>query len=245
MRFAWILLLAACAATDRPDESGTLLRRANAAARAGDWTAALEALEQASLAEPDDVRVTLRLAETALRAFGDVVRAENLYESLDDEFRARKLHGVGLCALWRGEEERALELWRASIRERPTTAAARDLAARLLARGEPADDALDLVETLSGDTLRSRLLLAAAGRLPAPDRLPATRDFGVERARLLGPGMARREIEEYVEWATATSAAKKAYLAVLEGDLALKRNPEDRREVKEAASKQAEAGGDS
>jgi hypothetical protein len=198
---------------------------ADEAAARSDWPAARVALERASLDYPRDPVVLLRLAWIDLEAFGEVQRAQERYERLPREYRAHALHGLGRCALWRGDEERALAFFRDSLASAPTAPCARDLALRLLARGEPTGDALDLVESTSGGALRSRLLLAAAGRAPAPPRLPDGWTYALERARLKPLPEARPEVDLYLERACATAAAREAMKRVLEGDPALCRNP--------------------
>jgi hypothetical protein len=178
-----------------------------------------------SLDYPDDPAVSLRLARVELEAFGEVARAEERYARLPDGFRDHALHGLGRCALWRGDEEHALDLFRESLASKPTAACARDLAVRLMARGEPADEALDLVERTSGGTLRSRLLLAAAGRLPPPPRLPEEWTYALERARLKPLPEARAEVDLYLGRACATDGAREKMARVLDGDFALCRNP--------------------
>ena len=80
------------------------------------------------------------------------------------------------------------------------------------------------VEETSGATLRSKLLLAAAGRLPAPARLPEGWPYALERARLKPLDEARAEVDLYLDRATATPAAREAMARVLAGDPALCRN---------------------
>jgi tetratricopeptide (TPR) repeat protein len=219
-----LLLLTACKS---PPEAApqSVIGAADEAGTRSDWPAARAALERASLDYPDDPVLLLRLARIDLEAFGDVERAQERYERLPREYRAHALHGLGRCALWRGDEERALACFRDSLATKPTAACARDLALRLLARGEPAADALDLVESTSGDTLRSRLLLAAAGRLPVPPRLPEGWTFALERARLKPLPEARPEVDLHLDRACATPAAREAMDRVLAGDPALCRNP--------------------
>lgn len=223
---ASLLLLVAVAACRTPPEAApaAVLAEADGAAVRSDWAAARGALERAALDYADDPALSLRLARIELEAFGDVARAEQRYERLPPEFRARALHGLGRCALWRGDDEHALDLFRESLANKPTAACARDLAVRLLARGEPADEALDLVEATSGVTLRSRLLLAAAGRLPRPERLPEEWTYALERARLEPLPEARAEVDLYLGRACATAEAREAMGRVLEGDFALCRN---------------------
>jgi len=223
---AHLLLLATLAACKTPPEAApqSLIAQADDAAVRSEWTAARSALERASIDYPDDPVISLRLAWIELEAFGDVEGAEKRYERLLRDVRADALHGLGRCALWRGDEEHALDLFRESLATAPTAACARDLAIRLLARGDPADEALDLVETTSGSTLRSRLLLAAAGRLPKPARLPEGWTYALERARLEPLPAARTEVDLYLDRACATPGAREAMNRVLAGDLALCRN---------------------
>jgi tetratricopeptide (TPR) repeat protein len=218
-----LVLLAACAAPPPPGPPDFAIVEADEAAAHSDWAQARRALEEAAFDRPDDPVVALRLARMELEAFAEVDRAQRRYERLPRELRARALHGLGRCALWRGDEEHALALFRDSLREKPTTACAKDLALRLLARGEPADEALDLVVALSGDTLRSRLLLAAAGRAPRPERLPEGWTYALERARLVPLEAARAEVDLYLERACATEAAREAMARVLALDPALRR----------------------
>jgi Tfp pilus assembly protein PilF len=231
----WIALLAACAAPvpERADDLAIVLRRAAEASAVPDWPAARKALEEAVLLAPDDLDANLRLAETLLKAFGEIDAARRLYWRVRATSHARALHGLGLCALWEGDEERALQLFRASMDERPTAACARDLAVRLLARGEDAGTALDEVERTSGNTLRSGLLLAAAGRRPRPEVAPEGWFFGLERARLAPPAEAAAEVAAYVRVACATPRARDLMRAALQGDLALQRNPRPRNGVRE------------
>jgi len=219
-----LLLLAGC---KTPPEAvpQSVIGAADEAATRSDWPAARAAFERASLDYPDDPVLLLRLARIDLEAYGDVARAEGRYERLPRANRAHALHGLGRCALWRGDEARALDLFRASLAKRPTPGCARDLALRLLARGEPADDALDAVEATSGGTLRSRLLLAAAGRAPAPPLLPEGWTYALERARLKPLEEARAEVDLYLDRACATPSAREAMARVLAGDPALRRNP--------------------
>lgn len=226
MRAKLLLLLLPAAACKAPPEAApqSTIAQADEAAIRSDWTAARASLERASLDYPDDPVVSLRIARVDLEAFGDVARAEERYERLPRDLRARTLWGLGRCALWRGEEEHALDLFRESLAAKPTAACAKDLAVRLLARGDPADEALDLVEATSGETLRSRLLLAAAGRLPRPARLPEGWTYALERARLLPLGEARVEVDLYLDRACATPPAREAMDRVLKGDFALCRN---------------------
>lgn len=222
-----ILLLAALSACASPPEAAPAAAIADADGQAerSDWPAARAALERIQLDYPDDPVVILRAARIDLEAFGDVGRAQARYERLPKEMKARALHGLGRCALWKGDEEQALHLFRESLAEKPTADCAKDLAIRLLARGEPAGDALDIVEEISGNTLRSRLLLAAAGRVPAPSRLPAEWSYALERARLKPLPEARAEVDLYLGKACATAEAREAMARVLQGDLALRRPP--------------------
>jgi len=181
-------------------------------------------LEAVQIDYPADPVVQLRLARIELEAFGDVSSAEGRYQRLPKDLRARSLHGLGRCALWRGEEEHALDLFRESLATRPTAECARDLAVRLLARGEPAAEALDLVEATSSGALRSRLLLAAAGRLPKPAELPEGWTWALDRARLKPLPEARVEVELYLRHACADAQAREAMGRVLSGDPALRRN---------------------
>lgn len=231
----WLVLAAACAAPapSRPPDVDVLLRRAADAVAVPDWPAARRALEEAHLLAPADLDVNLRLGETLLRAYGEIDAARRIYWSVRGASRARALHGLGLCALWEADEERALELFAASLAERPTAACARDLAVRQLARGDDAAEALDLVEKTSGNTLRSGLLLAAAGRRPRPTTLPEGWSYGLERARLLPPAAAPAEVSRYVRAACASPQARRRMEAVLKGDFALRRNPTPRSEVKD------------
>jgi hypothetical protein len=224
MRRLAALLFAACASREPPPSAPPdLVARADEAAVRSDWITARRAFEEIAIDYPEDPTVTLRLARIQLEAFGDIRGAEALLERMDRRFRARSLHGLGRCALWRGDEERALDLFRESLKAKPAAECARDLAIRLLARGDPAGDALDVVEALSGATLRSSLLLAAAGRRPAPDPLPGGWAYALERARLRPLPEARREVALYLDRACATVAAREAMARVLEGDLALRR----------------------
>jgi hypothetical protein len=208
----------------RTPEHATLLRQAEEAEVRADWPAARGALEAALQAAPRDLDTTLRLAEVRLKAYGEIEEAERLFWGVRDRSRARALHGAGLCALWRGDEAAALRLFRQSLEERPTAACAVDLAARLLARGDDATAVLDALERVAGQTLRARLLLAAAGRAPAPPSLPQGWAYGLERARLLPPAEAAREVEAYLEKACATPRARDLLREVLRGDWALRRN---------------------
>ena len=224
---ASLVLLAALGACKSlpPAAPAAAIADADGAAERSDWPAARASLERVSIDYPDDPVVSLRIARIDLEAFGDIARAEARYERLPEDLKARALHGLGRCALWRGDEEHALDLFRESLAERPTADCARDLAVRLLARGEPADEALDLVEETSGGTLRSRLLLGAAGRLPPPPRLPEGWTYALERARLKPLPDARGEVDLYLGRACATDGAREAMARVLEGDFALCRNP--------------------
>jgi len=204
--------------------AGTFVAQADDEALRSDWAAARRTLEQGASMHPRDPVIALRLARLELEAYGNVARAETMYDRLPGDLRARGLHGLGRCALWRGDEARALDLFRASLDEKVTGACARDLALRLLARGEPADDALRLVEESSGGTLRSELLLAAAGRRPRPPRLPEGWTFALERARLKPLPEAAAEVGLYLRHACATAEAREAMRRVLEGDPALRRN---------------------
>lgn len=215
-----------------PRSPPDLVAAADEQATRSDWTGARRTLEETALDYPDDPVVALRLARIDLEAFGDIEAAETRYERLPREMRARALHGLGRCALWRGDEERALDLFRESLASKPTAACARDLAIRLLARGEPSGEALDLVEKTSGETLRSKLLLAAAGRLPRPEKLPEGWTYALERARLEPLAEARVEVDLYLGRACATAGAKEAMAKVLAGDLALCRNPSQAGAVK-------------
>ncbi|MHC4972983.1 MAG: tetratricopeptide repeat protein [Planctomycetota bacterium] len=230
-----LVLLAACATptASRPPEVDVLLRRAADAVAAPDWPAARGALEEAAHLAPADLDVNLRLAETLLKAYGEIDAARRLYWRVRHTSRARALHGLGLCALWEADEERALQLFEASLAERPTAACARDLAVRRLARGTDAGEALAQVEKTSGNTVRSGLLLAAAGRRPRPATLPEGWTYGLERARLAPLAEAPAEVSRYVSAACATPRARQLMEAVLEGDFALQRNPGPRREVKD------------
>jgi len=226
MRASLALLLALAACKTHPEAAPqSLIGPADEAATRSDWAAARGDFERALLDYPDDPVLILRLAWIDLEAFGDVQAAEERYQRLMKAQRALALHGLGRCALWRGDEDRALALFRESLAKEPTPQCARDLALRLLARGEPATDALDLVASTSGNTLRSRLLLAAAGRLPAPARLPEGWTYALERARLQPLPEARVEVDLYLDRACATPAAREAMARVLAGDPALCRNP--------------------
>jgi len=231
----WLALVAACSSPmpARSPEVDTLMRRAAEAVVEPDWPAARRALEEAALLAPDDSDVNLRLAETLLKAYGEIDAARRVYWRVRQASRARVLHGLGLCALWEGDEERALQLFSASLAERPTAACARDLAVRQLARGEDAGDALDSVERLSGNTVRSGMLLAAAGRRPRPATPPQGWAYGLERARLGSLAEAPAEVAAYVRAACATPRARQLMEVVLQGDFSLLRNPGQRSEVKD------------
>lgn len=233
--FPCLVLLAACAAPapSRPPDVDVLLRRAADAVAVPDWPAARRALEEAHYVVPADLDVNLRLAETLLKAYGEIDAARSLYWGVRRASRARALHGLGLCALWEGDEERALQLFAASLAERPTAACARDLAVRRLARGDDAGEALDLVGKTSGNTLRSGLLLAAAGRRPRPATLPEGWSYGLERARLMPLAEAPAEVALYLDAACAHPQARQRMEVVLKGDFALQRNPAPPSEVKE------------
>jgi tetratricopeptide (TPR) repeat protein len=220
-----LLLLTACKTPPVESAPQSLIGDADEAGTRSDWAAARTALERASLDYPHDPVLALRLARIDLEAYGDVDRAQERYERLPREYRAHALHGLGRCALWRGDEERALAFFRDSLASRPTAPCARDLALRLLARAEAADEALDLVESTSGDTLRSKLLLAAAGRLPVPHELPEGWTYALERARLKPLPDARPEVDVYLDRACATPEARAAMDRVFQGDPALCRNP--------------------
>lgn len=230
-----IALLAACAtqAPRRAEDVAIVMLRAADAVAKPDWPAARKALEEAVLLAPDDLDANLRLAETLLKAYGEIDAARRLYWKVRYTSHARALHGLGLCALWEGDEERALQLFQASLDERPTAACARDLAVRLLGRGEHAEDALDEVEKTSGNTVRSGLLLAAVGRRPRPEAPPEGWSFGLERARLAPPAEAPAEVAAYVRVAGASPRARELMEAVLDGDFALQRNPGDRTGVRD------------
>jgi Tfp pilus assembly protein PilF len=223
----WLALVAACStpAPQRAPDVAIVMRRAAEAYAVPDWPAAREALEEAALLAPGDLDVNLRLAETLLKAFGEIDAARRVYWRVREASHARALHGLGLCALWEGDEERALQLFQASLDESPTAACARDLAVRLLARGEDAGDALDLVERTSGNTVRSGMLLAAAGRRPRPATPPEGWSLGLERARLAPPGEAPAEVAAYIRAACANPRAQELMRGVLSGDFALQRNP--------------------
>jgi hypothetical protein len=226
LRASLLLLAALGACATRPKAApAAVIADADGAAERSDWAAARTALERVSIDYPDDPVVILRLARIDLEAYGDIDRAQARYERLPREMRARALHGLGRCALWKGDEEHALDLFRESLAATPTAECARDLAVRLLARGDPAKEALDLVAETSGNTLRSQLLLAAAGRVPGPSRLPNEWTYALERARLKPLPEARPEVDLYLSRACATPEAKEAMARVLAGDLALRRNP--------------------
>jgi tetratricopeptide (TPR) repeat protein len=219
-----LLAFAACAAPPGAAPASSIADADEALVRS-DWPAARADLERIALDYPDDPVVAMRLARIDLEAYGDVAGAAGRYERLPRDLRANTLWGLGRCALWSGEEDQAIELFRESLRVRPTAFCARDLALRLLARGEPADEALDLVESTSGNTLRSRLLLAAAGRLPRPGALPEGWTYALERARLEPLPEARKEVDLYLDRACATPEAREAMARVHAGDPALCRNP--------------------
>ncbi len=183
------------------------------------------ALEDACQVDPRHLDANLRRAELLLKAYGDVDAAEECYLGLVPRSRARALHGLALCALWRGDEARALDLMRSSIRERATPNCARDLATRLIAQGDPeAEVALSVVERVAGGSLRGELLLAAAGRRPVPEPLPTGWAYGLERARLLPEAAAAVEVEAFLARATATPQARASYARALEGDFRQARN---------------------
>ncbi|MHC4135482.1 MAG: hypothetical protein ACYS0K_10895 [Planctomycetota bacterium] len=231
----WLALVAACSipAPSRAPDVAILMRRAAAALAEPDWPAARRALEEAALLAPADLDVNLRLAETLLKAYGEIDAARRIYWRVRHASRARALHGLGLCALWEGDEERALQLFQASLAEYPTAACARDLAVRQLAWGTDAKDALDQVEKTSGNTVRSGMLLAAAGRRPRPATTPEGWAYGLVRARLGPLAEAPAEVSAYVRAACATPRARQLMEAVLQGDFALQRNPGQRSEVKD------------
>jgi hypothetical protein len=231
----WLALVAACStpAPQRPPDVAIVMRRAAEAYAVPDWPAARKALEEAALLAPGDLDVDLRLAETLLMAFGEIDAARRVYWRVREISHARALHGLGLCALWEGDEERARQLFQASLDENPTAACARDLAVRRLARGEDAGDALDLVEKTSGSTVRSRMLLAAAGRRPRPANPPQGWSLGLERARLAPPGEAPAEVAAFIRVACANPRARELMRGVLQGDFALQRNPGRRSGVRD------------
>jgi len=201
------------------------LRRAEEAAQAPDWAGVRAALDDACQVDPRHLDAQLRRAEVLLKAYAEVDAAEECYLGLVPRSRARALHGLALCALWRGDEARALDLMRSSIEERATPDCARDLASRLIAKGDPeAERALGVVERVAGGSLRGDLLLAAAGRRPVPEPLPIGWSYGLERARLLPTAAAAAEVDSFLDSATATPDARAAYARALQGDFRQARN---------------------
>ncbi len=224
--FMGAVLLAACRSA-RPGDVEICVRRAEEAMQIPDWPAVRAALEDAVQLDPRHVDSNLRLAEIRLKAYGEIDASEECYLRMMPLAPPRALHGLGLCALWRGDEGRALDLMRESIARRATADCARDLAVLLLARGHAdADVALGVVERVAAGSLRGELLLAAAGRRPRPGSLPAGWSYGPERARLLPAPLAGPEIEAYLVKATASAEARRAYPQVLASDFRQMRNRE-------------------
>lgn len=233
MRPAALLFLAACASRDVvPPSSMTrdLLHRARGAERRGDRRQARELLEQAHAWAPEDVEAALYLAHVTLDAFGDIERARSLFGSCLRKARHRALHGLGLCALRAGDLDRAEELLRDSMRERPTPACARDLAILLLSKGADATEALDAVENLSFASWESELLLAAAGRVPPPPSPSSDAELALARARLLAirgdAAGALAELSAHFARAYVTPEARGQAASHLSQDFAFRGNPD-------------------
>jgi len=227
------LLFAACASRDvAPPSSMTrdLLYRARAAERRGDRREARALLEQAHAWAPEDVEAALYLAHLTLDAYGEIERARELFRRCLRKTRHRALYGLGLCAMRAGDRDRAEELLRDSMRERPTPACARDLAILLLSKGADATEALAAVERLSFASWESELLLAAAGRVPPPPSPSSDPELALARARLLATrgdaAGALSELRAHFARAYVTPEARRRAASLLAEDFAFRGNPE-------------------
>lgn len=217
-----LLLCAACAsqkAQPAPHAPESLLREAERAVREGRWEECAQALEKARLVEPRDPYPALFLARVRLCAFGDVEQARRLAGAALPLARSRALHLLGLCALAEGDAAGATDLLEQSIEVGATAACARDLALLRLAGGAThgAEEALDLVTRLSAQSYESEVVLAAAGRLPAPPDRPGPEN-GLSRARLAAgadPARAAREVNCFLDYQCATPLGRQLWLRML------------------------------
>jgi len=204
--------------------------RARDAERIPDWARARALLEEAHVWSPGEPEVALRLGHLLLSAYGDVAGARDHFGRCLRPAKGRALHGLGLCARAEGDDARALELLEESMRAGATAPCARDRALLLLALrpGGEAEAALDDVARISRASVESELLLAAAGRLPAPPAAPPEWAHALARARLaasLGDEeKARSELAEHFAKAYATPEARSAAGRILGADFAFRRN---------------------
>jgi len=204
--------------------------QARVAERIPDWAKTRAYLEEAHLWSPGEPEVSLRLGHLLLSAYADVPRARELFGGCLRRSKARALHGLGLCALAEGDKTRALDLFAESMKAAPTAPCARDRALALLAleRGGEAEAALDEVERISRASVESELLLAAAGRLPAPPAAPPEWSYALARARLAAAqgreDQARTELAEHFSKAYASPQAMKLGGRLLHEDFVFGRN---------------------
>ncbi|MGQ0615043.1 MAG: tetratricopeptide repeat protein [Planctomycetaceae bacterium] len=225
--------MAACRSPEAPPSSMVRDRiyQARVAERIPDWAKTRAYLEEAHLWSPGEPEVSLRLGHLLLSAYAEIPRARELFANSLRRSRARALHGLGLCSLAEGNQERALELLSDSMKAAPSAPCARDRALLLLSLGRSgeAQAALDEVERISRASVESELLMAAAGRLPAPPAAPPEWSYALARARLaaaLGSDdRARAELLEHFSKAYASPQAMGVAGRILRQDFVFRRNP--------------------
>ena len=232
------VVLAGCKTGIRdPGDARGIYHTARVAEAKPDWPVARTALRNAALLAPNDAEINLSYASCLLFAYGEVESARRIYGGMLRRSRARALHGLGWCSLVEGDAERALELWTESLGVSRTVDCSRDTAVLLLdlGREEEADKALELVERISRQSIRTQMLLAAAGRRRAPAGLPEGWQFALDRARvrmtLKQPESAAADLREHMEKAYFTDRARDFGRRRLQNDFVLRRNPEALSEV--------------
>jgi tetratricopeptide (TPR) repeat protein len=232
------VLLAGCKAGLRdPGDARGIYSVARGAEAKPDWPVTRTALRNAALLAPNDAEINLHYASCLLLAYGEVKSARRIYGDMLGRSRARALHGLGWCALVEGDEERALELWKESLGVQQTVDCSHDTAVLLLdlGREDEAQKALELVERISRQSVRTQMLLAAAGRREAPPGLPEGWHFALDRARVRAtskqPESAAADLREHLEKAYFTDLAREFGLRRLQNDFALRRNPQALAEV--------------
>jgi len=179
-----------------------------------DWTKKRELLEMAVKTDGIDLDARLLLAEVELVAFNEPDKARELYFLVSKRSRWRGLHGLGLCALWDGQEEIGRDYLRQSLAARATVPCAIDLAARV---GDP-ERARLLALPLGGR--RWELFRAACGAGPRPASVPEEPSYALARARL---GMG--DLAAHLADSCANDEARRAYARYLLGQTLFQRNP--------------------
>lgn len=139
--FAWLLLIAGCASpkssvpTETPPELAQLLREGQEAERRGDAASAQRAYEVAHLAYGDHSAPCALLGEFRRFWQHDGKGASHYFQLAidaskpDDHWIAFAWRGLGEVARWRGEIDRAIQVFEKSLSIKPNADAHRSLSA--------------------------------------------------------------------------------------------------------------------